>query len=189
MPEPRPTPPQPPGPQHLPRLTRLMQQLHALLHQRRSGTLGTWPLPASDPATSVAAAAPSLSFVPYAIDAAHGALLLHVSALAAHTRQMQAQPAVSLLVCAAEADGQPVHALQRVALQGQAALLQGDDADAARTAYLARFPEAEPMTALADFRFVRLTPLGARHVAGFGAARDVAGDELRALLRLPRDAG
>ena len=47
-----------------------------------------------------------------------------------------------------------------------------------RAAYLARFPEAEPMTQLGDFRFLRLTPQGARLVAGFGAARSLSADEL-----------
>ena len=53
---------------------------------------------------------------------------------------------------------------------------------ACRHAYLARFPEAEPMTALGDFRFVVLHVLGARQVAGFGAARTVDADELRLAL-------
>ena len=48
---------------------------------------------------------------------------------------------------------------------------------ALRAAYLARFPEAEPMTQLGDFRFVALRPVAGRHVAGFGAARSVDNDE------------
>ncbi|MFP5323478.1 MAG: hypothetical protein ACLGH2_02250 [Gammaproteobacteria bacterium] len=38
------------------------------------------------------------------------------------------------------------------------------------------------MTALGDFRFVRLTVLGARQVAGFGAARSLPADEVRQAL-------
>ena len=55
-------------------------------------------------------------------------------------------------------------------------------ATACRAAYLERFPEAEPMTQLGDFRFVALHLTGARHVAGFGAARSVDVDELAQVL-------
>ena len=43
-------------------------------------------------------------------------------------------------------------------------------------------PPLEPMTALGDFRFVRLQPIGARQVAGFGAARSLDAAELRAAI-------
>jgi putative heme iron utilization protein len=73
-----------------------------------------------------------------------------------------------------------VHALERVGIEGEARLLEpGSPAWAsARCAYLARFPEAEFMTALGDFRFVAIDPLAGRHIAGFGAARDVSRQEL-----------
>jgi putative heme iron utilization protein len=85
---------------------------------------------------------------------------------------------------AAEVDGQAVHALPRVTLDAMAEVPpQGSPAwAAARAAYLARFPEAEPMTALGDFMFVLLRPTGARQVAGFGAARQVDADELARML-------
>jgi len=54
--------------------------------------------------------------------------------------------------------------------------------ESARTAYLQRFADAAFMTELGDFRFMLLQPLGARHVAGFGAARDVDAQELKQLL-------
>lgn len=159
----------------MPHEPRLMQSLHALLGARRTAALGTLaegPVPA-----------PFVSFVPFAVDAQAGTLVLHVSALAAHTRQMQHRPEVSLLVSAAEVPGEGVHALERVTLSGRATVLAPDAAASARAAYLARFPEAEPMTQLADFRFVAIAPTAARHVAGFGAARDVPAEELAALLR------
>ncbi|MDU7588798.1 MAG: pyridoxamine 5'-phosphate oxidase, partial [Acidovorax sp.] len=43
-------------------------------------------------------------------------------------------------------------------------------------------PEAAPMTALGDFQFVQIIPSAGRHVAGFGAARDLSAEELKALL-------
>ena len=51
-------------------------------------------------------------------------------------------------------------------------------ADGARDSYVLRFPEAAFMTDLGDFRFVCITPSIARHVAGFGAARDVSAHDL-----------
>lgn len=155
---------------------RLQQSLRALLHARRTAALGTL---AEDNAT------PFVTFVPYAIDAATGTLVLHVSGLAAHTAHLRARPDVSLLIVAAEVDGAPVHALERVTLQGTAQLLepQAPETASARAAYLARFQEAEPMTQLSDFRFVAITPNSGRHVAGFGAARSVDVDALATVLR------
>jgi heme iron utilization protein len=85
-----------------------------------------------------------------------------------------------LLVCTSEVAGEPVHALPRATMDVRAAFSEPDSPmnAACRQAYLARFPEAEPMTKLGDFRFVQLTPLGARQVAGFGSARTLPADEL-----------
>ena len=49
---------------------------------------------------------------------------------------------------------------------------------ALKSSYLARFPEAEAMTMLGDFRFICITPSSGRHVAGFGAAREVSDQDL-----------
>jgi putative heme iron utilization protein len=47
-----------------------------------------------------------------------------------------------------------VHALERISIQGVASTPPRDSGSvaSARASYLARFPEAEPMTALGDFR-------------------------------------
>jgi hypothetical protein len=52
-----------------------------------------------------------------------------------------------------------------------------------RSASLARFPEAEPMTHLGDFMFVAIHLVGARQVAGFGAARSLDGETLASISR------
>lgn len=155
---------------------RLMRELRDLLAARRVAALGT--LDAAEPAL------PFVSMVPYAIWPGGPALVVHLSGLAAHTRNLMAHPRASLMVMAAEPAGEPVHALQRVTLDVVADTPEhgGDAWRAARAAYLARFPEAEPMTALGDFRFVLLHPAGARQVAGFGAARSVDADEIHRVL-------
>jgi heme iron utilization protein len=156
--------------------SRLTHALRELLNARRVGALGT--LDARDPTQ------PFVSMVPFARLGAGACLVIHVSALAAHTRNLLAHPQVSLLVMAADTDGEPVHALPRVSFDAVAQLPeQGSPAwAAARSAYLARFPEAEPMTGLGDFSFVLLRPTAARQVAGFGAARSVDAAELAQLL-------
>lgn len=151
---------------HEPRLTRALRELLAAQRVAALGTLDE-------------DGAPFVSMVPFAVDGQDRSLVIHISGLAAHTRNLQRRPRASLMVCRAEVAGEPVHALPRVTLDIDAAdAVAGADAQACRAAYLARFPEAEPMTALGDFRFVRLRPLGARQVAGFGAARSVDAAEL-----------
>lgn len=158
--------------------SRLTLELRSLLHTQRVAALGTL----ADDGT------PLVSMVPFALEPRSGRVVLHVSGLAAHSAHLRARPAVSLLVMRPEVAGEPVHALPRVTLRGTASVLEFDDdvRAACRTAYLARFPEAEPMTTLGDFRFVAITVTAARQVAGFGAARSVEGDDLAGVLR---DAG
>jgi heme iron utilization protein len=123
--------------------------------------------------------------VPFAVEPLQGRLVMHVSGLAAHTRHLQQRPGLSLLVTAREVLGKPVHALPRITLNGVAEPLEPGSPqwNAFRGAYLKRFPEAEPMTQLGDFRFVAIRVTGGRHIAGFGAARDVDEDEIQRVLR------
>lgn len=142
----------------------LNRALQRLVRSQRTATLGTL-----DDEGEVA-----LSRVPYAIESQGSCLIIHVSALAGHTAHLQRHPRASLLIGEPEVPDAPVHALPRVAID----VLAEPCADtaqqqSAKTCYLMRFPEAEPMTHLADFRFIRLLPLGARQVAGFGAARSL----------------
>lgn len=159
---------------HEPRLTTALRNLLGIQRVAALGTLG------EDGRAFV-------SMVPFAVDTATGALVIHVSGLAAHARNLQATPAVSLMVMQAEVAGEPVHALPRVTLEGIACVLEGDSPAwaSARAAYLARFPEVEYMTQLGDFRFVAIAASGARQVAGFGAARSIDADELALVLRAP----
>ena len=159
-------------PPHEPRLSR---DLRTLLATRRVAALGTRGEDGM----------PFVSMVPYALEPHSPCLVIHVSELAAHTRNLQTTPQVSLLVMQAEVAGEPVHALPRITLTGQATVLEpGSPAWAqSRAAYLARFPEAEPMTQLGDFMFVAIHLLGARQVAGFAAARSLDADELARVLQ------
>lgn len=153
----------------------LTRALRDLLHTQRTAALGTLD----------ALGEVFVSRVPFAIDAGQAELVIHVSALAAHTRHLQRHARATLLVAEAEVAGAPVHALARVSIDVLAEFCEAHSTPALRcqAAYLARFPEAEPMTRLGDFRFVRLRPLGARQVAGFGAARSLDAATLIQALR------
>jgi heme iron utilization protein len=157
---------------HVPRLTR---ELRALVDARRVAALGT----------TGADGTPLVSMVPYAVEPHLGCFVVHVSGLATHTANLLARPRVSLLVMQGEAAGEPVHALPRATFEGTATALERDGApwQACRAAYLARFPEAEPMTQLGDFRFVAIEVSGARQVAGFGAARSIDAAEVKLALQ------
>ena len=159
---------------HEPRLTLALRNL---LNTQRVAALGTLDEDGH----------PFVSMVPFAIDGTTSALVIHVSGLAAHARNLERTPQVSLMVMEAEVVGEPVHALPRVTLDAVATVLVVDSAAwaSARFAYLTRFPDVEYMTQLGDFRFVAIAVSGARQVAGFGAARSVDADEIAQVLRHP----
>lgn len=154
--------------------SRLTLELRALLHARRVAALGTLGEDGN----------PFVSMVPYALEPSLGCIVIHVSGLAAHTGNLQARPSVSLLVMQAEVQGEPVHALPRVTLDGRAQVLEAGTLawETCQAAYVKRFPEAQFMTQLGDFRFVAIALNGARQVAGFGAARFIDEDEVRLAL-------
>ncbi len=150
--------------------------LRGLLSQRPVATLAT--LHRGEPATSM---------VPFVLPAGEAGLIVHVSALATHTRDMLEHPTVGLLVTAATDGPWPPQALPRVSFQAQAVPLerQGSAYDAARDHYLRRFPEAEVTFGLGDFSLFALRPVSARLVAGFGRAQALVAQPLQAWLRTP----
>ncbi len=155
---------------------RLSRDLRNLLCSCRNASLGT----VGDNG------APFVSMVPFAVQPSVGYLVIHVSGLAAHTRNMQKRPQVSLLIMQPEKPDVAVHDLPRVTLNGTAMLLEpgSNDWRICRAAYLDRFPEAEPMTQLGDFRFAAIKVNDGRQIAGFGAARDVDAQEILRLMSL-----
>jgi len=115
---------------------------------------------------------PYVSMVPFALLPA-GVFIIHVSALAAHTKDMLESPRVSLLVIAPlEADASP-QALARVTIQAGAERL--DDAmpehAEARAAYLERFPQSAQTFELSDFSLFAIRPRSLRLVGGFAQAK------------------
>lgn len=148
--------------------------LQRLLHERPVAALAT--LHRDEPA---------ISMVPFVLWPPEMHLLIHVSALATHTRDMLDHPRVSVLVTA-EVDGSvSPQALPRVSLVADAVPLELDGSAYldARGRYLARFPDAAQTFALGDFSMFALRLQSARLIAGFGRAHSLAGESLKAVLR------
>jgi putative heme iron utilization protein len=124
--------------------------------------------------------APYVSMVPFAVLPNGTGLAVHVSGLAAHTKDMLESPAVSLMIVGAREEGVPAQALPRVTIQGRAAAIDEESADyaPAKEAYLARFPDSARMFELADFVLFRIAPVTARYVGGFAQAFTLAPDSL-----------
>lgn len=125
---------------------------------------------------------PFVSMAPYALLPAGGGFVLHVSRLATHTRDMELHAGVSLLVMDAREDAPGAQALPRASVQGEARRCAPEDAAyaQARSAYLARFPESEPMFGFADFSLFVVAPRSVRFVGGFAQAGSLlAGDFAR----------
>jgi heme iron utilization protein len=134
-----------------------------LLREARSGALATLMAGTGDPYCSLVNVA----------TAADGAPLLLISRLAIHTKNILADPRVSLMLDERKA-GDPLQG-GRVMLMGTAAV-SGDKDE--RRRYLDRQPEAEMFADFGDFAFYRLALAGAHLVAGFGRIVDLGPAEI-----------
>jgi putative heme iron utilization protein len=117
-----------------------------------------------------------VSMVPFAMLGAGAGFVIHVSQLASHTKDMLADPDVSLLVTAVRHAGAPAQATARITVQGRAIqCARGTpDEEAARAAYFDRFPESEPMFGFGDFSLFVIEPVSIRFVGGFAQARTLS---------------
>lgn len=127
---------------------------------------------------------PATSMVPFAQLPGTTSFVIHVSQLATHTADMQAEPEVSLLVMAPRVPGDSPLSLARASIQGQARRCEPDDGRhaAARAAYLARVPEAAELFDFEDFHLFLIEARAVRVVLGFGRALSWVGDTLQAAL-------
>jgi putative heme iron utilization protein len=127
---------------------------------------------------------PFASMVPFAATTAGGRLRLvvHVSGLATHTRDMRSTPDVCLMMMAPESEAVPPQALPRVSITGRAAFIGTDDPEhgVLAAAYLGKFPEAADLFQFADFSIVAIEPTSARFVAGFARAMTLTRESLTA---------
>ncbi len=144
------------------------QAAKKLLREGRSGALATLMAGSGDPYCSLVNVATG----------ADGAPLLLLSRLAVHTKNILADPRVSLMLDERK-EGDPLEGA-RVMLNGTASAT--DDAPARRR-YLARHPEAEMFAGFADFAIYQIKLKAAHLVAGFGRIVDLAPADLLTDLR------
>jgi heme iron utilization protein len=136
---------------------------HTLLREARSGALATLMAGSGDPYCSLVNVA----------TAADGSPLLLISRLAVHTKNILADPRVSLMLDERRA-GDPLEGA-RVMLMGIAQ--RTDDANARRR-YLERQLEAKMFADFGDFGFYRIELRSGHLVAGFGRIVDLSGADI-----------
>lgn len=104
------------------------------------------------------------SLVIYALH--EGDPVLLISGLAEHTKNLEASPRCSLLVHERGPDN-PL-ALARATLVGNAAKVEGPDAEPVAASFLARHPDAGYYADFTDFAYWRVEVSGVRYIGGFG---------------------
>jgi heme oxygenase (biliverdin-IX-beta and delta-forming) len=109
------------------------------------------------------------SLMPFALSA-RGAPLFLLSGLAAHTKNLLADPRACLFVGDRSSTDDPL-AAARVSLLGRAARVDAGDQADARIRYIACHPKAEAYFQLRDFALWQLDIEEARLISGFGSMR------------------
>ncbi|MEZ4649892.1 MAG: pyridoxamine 5'-phosphate oxidase family protein [Candidatus Eisenbacteria bacterium] len=138
--------------------------LASLVRGQRTAALG-----------SLRGGGPQVTLVAYALRPDFQALYLFLSRLARHTRAIEEDPRVGLMISAPDPGVGDPQTLPRLSLQGSIARVEPSDEDAAgaRALYLERFPDAARLLQLDDFAFYRVTPTAGRFVAGFAQAYNI----------------
>jgi len=127
---------------------------------------------------------PYVSMVPFALLPGGTEFIIHVSQLAAHTKDMLASPQVSLLVIAPPTSEVMAQELARITIQGEAVQVVGGTPEhaAAKAAYLSRFPQSELMFGFSDFSLFAIVPRSIRFVGGFAQATTISPETLAEVL-------
>jgi len=115
---------------------------------------------------------PLASAVPFIALKGWTELLLHISTLAAHTRNLLRDPRLSLLIMETDDPQKNPLALKRLSLLGTASPIdpQTPTYDGLARQFTDRFPDAAITMSLADFQLWRLDIQAAQFIAGFGRA-------------------
>lgn len=135
-----------------------LEDAEALLRTRPHGVLCTL--------SKRADGAPFGSVAPYAVDR-QGRPILLIATIAEHTRNVKADPRVSLLIHGRE-DGNDIQTKARLNVMGRAERVPEADVADSRARYLARLPEAVDYFRTHDFVFYRVSVGRLRYIGGFG---------------------
>lgn len=151
-----------------------LEPVLSLLHVARYGTLATH--------STALPGYPFATVLPYVLDAQHRPIIC-VSALAEHTKNIVANPRVSLSVVKADEDD--VHDAPRVTLVCDTRQVELDDGS--RERFLRFLPKTAELLAL-DFKFFRLEPVRIRYIGGVGHMGWLESAQWATLPALPMDA-
>jgi heme iron utilization protein len=116
------------------------------------------------------------SVAPFVLDHSGQPVIL-ISTIAEHTKNIIANPKMSLLVFDGNED---LQANARLTLIGEAKLIDKEDADL-RARYLRYLPQAASYFDMHDFNFYRIEVAHVRYIAGFGKMGWVDGDTMLTL--------
>ena len=133
----------------------------SLLRRRRQGALATLMAGSGDPYCSLVNVASHPD----------GSPILLISRLAVHTKNILADPRVSLMLDE-RAEGDPLEG-SRIMLAGRAEQATGSELEILRQRYLSAHPSAEAFVSFGDFSFYLVRPSGLHLVAGFGRIIDL----------------
>ena len=149
--------------------TQSEQTLAHLIRETRIAALGT-----------IHDGESNLAMVAYAFAEDFSAFYIHVSRLGKHTRGMEKDPRVSLLITETDDRRADPQTLARLSLNGTVEIVSKTDPgyERVKQIYLARFPEAEQFFSFGDFNLWRINPKGGRFVAGFGQAFNIVPETL-----------
>ncbi len=145
-------------------------RLAQLLRSQRWACLGTQ---SSD--------GPYVSWVGFVAEDDFSGLIVHLSQLAKHTRNLVADPNISLALSEQDnGQGNPQE-LARLTLQGKVAAVSpaGADYEQLKALYLSRLPDAEMMFQFSDFSLYRFEPESGRYVDGFASSHALNAEKLK----------
>ncbi|MBC1240147.1 HugZ family protein [Nostoc sp. 2RC] len=132
---------------------------------------------------------PNASYAPFVMDDAKN-IYIYVSGLTTHTKNLHANPLISVLFIEDEAKSNQIFARTRLSFDCTAILIERetDKWNQIVDQFEKRFGQIiEILRGLSDFRIFQLTPREGRFVVGFGAAYRISGDNLHQLVHITKD--
>lgn len=129
---------------------------------------------------------PEASLLPFALRPDFGAVYVQASGLARHSRGLQPDARVGVLIHENDApDADPLQT-KRMTVQATVAVLdrESDAFAAARAVFVGKLPGAEMTLNLGDFNLYELTLGRGRYIAGFGQAYNIGPDTFKEIAAL-----
>ncbi|WP_017651685.1 HugZ family protein [Fortiea contorta] len=133
---------------------------------------------------------PNASYAPFVSDDSKN-IYIYVSGLSTHTKNIDVNPRVSVLLIEDESLSKQIFARRRLNFDCTATLMERETEEWQQIVdqFQERFGDIiEVLRGLADFRIFRLTPDEGRFVVGFGAAYNISGDNLDQLVQITGEA-